>query len=226
MIGKTIHHCSQCEYKTTRRWDRDRHFQKIHAKNVIQPQQNKIKAPSPNQMEIPEVKPLNTNQVYHTASDQHQQVIGNKCYSSHGETEKFDRIMHNQDNQQYGCETESKCFKEEYFTLQNDHIRLLRENQKLKEEYSSLEQNFTQYNDKRMRSSQESTDKFNRFYQAVHRKKWSVNQSQEGKCTRRIGNKIATVNNRFSMKWRKLVSKKNLPDSIRKIISKYLNNKV
>ena len=226
MIGKTIHHCSQCEYKTTRRWDRDRHFQKIHAKDVIQPQQDEIKAPSPNQIEIPEIRPLDSNQVYHPASDQHQQVIGNRCNSSHGESEKFDGRMHNQDNQQYGGGAGSNCFKEEYITLQDDYINLLRENQKLKQEYSSLEKNFTQYNDKRLRRSEESTDKFNRFYQAVHRKPCSVNQSQEGKCTRKIANNVATINNQFSKKWRKLLCKKNLPDSIGKIISKYLNNEV
>ena len=27
---KTIHYCSQCDYKSTRRWDRDRHVRIIH----------------------------------------------------------------------------------------------------------------------------------------------------------------------------------------------------
>ena len=31
MVGKTIHNCSQCEYKTTRRWNRDTHFKRKHA---------------------------------------------------------------------------------------------------------------------------------------------------------------------------------------------------
>ena len=34
MSGKTIHYCNVCDYKTTRRWDRDRHFQKKHAQSV------------------------------------------------------------------------------------------------------------------------------------------------------------------------------------------------
>ena len=200
MIGKTIHHCSQCEYKTTRRWDRDRHFQKIHAKNVIQPQQNKIKAPSPNQMEIAEIRPLKINQVHHPASDQQQQVIGNRSNSSHGEIEKFDGGMHNQDNQQYGCETGSKFFKEEYITLQNEYNRLLRENQKLKQEYSSYEKNFTQYNDKRLRSPEESTEKFDRIYQAVHRKTSNLNHFQ--KKMSELGKYIVKIQANDEKQWK------------------------
>ena len=82
------------------------------------------------------------------------------------------------------------------------------------------------YNNKRLRSSEESTDKFDRFHQALHRKTCSVNQSQEGNYPRKIANKVANVNNKFSLKWRKLLYKKNLSDSIGKIISKYLNIEV
>ena len=171
---KMSHQCDLCDYQSIYRQNLNRHKNKKHGigqapttvsvgqvgdrvPNTVSVDQDggcapttvsastcKSKAPSPNQMELPEIRPLDTKQVHHPAPDQHQQVIGNRCNTSHGETEKFDGRMHNQDNQQYGCDTGSKCFKEEYITLQNDFISLLRENQKLKQEYSSLQKNFMQ----------------------------------------------------------------------------------
>ena len=44
MVGKTIHNCSQCEYKTTRRWNRDAHFKRKHANMESTFQQTKAKA--------------------------------------------------------------------------------------------------------------------------------------------------------------------------------------
>ena len=94
---------------------------------------------------------------------------------------------HNQDYQQHGSETRSNCVKEETITLQNDYSSLLREYQKLKQEYSSLENNFMQLFGKTKhilqdvcgetpiksltkvsKSSERVSDKFDRFYKAVH----------------------------------------------------------
>ena len=50
------------------------------------------KAPSRNQMEVPEIRPLDTNQVHHPAPDQHQQYNERSLRSSEGSPDKFDRF--------------------------------------------------------------------------------------------------------------------------------------
>ena len=71
MVGKTIHNCSQCEYKTTRRWDRDRHFQKIHAKGIIYPQQPEIRTPT--KISNDPTQAPTSIQLHHQVQDQQQQ---------------------------------------------------------------------------------------------------------------------------------------------------------
>ena len=61
MSGKTIHYCNVCDYKTTRRWDRDRHFQKKHAQSVPP------RAPTTMSVD-PRFQPYPTNHASHTTN--------------------------------------------------------------------------------------------------------------------------------------------------------------
>ena len=96
-----LHGCSICKYQTHYKSNLIRHIKTKHeskapngprAPTTVSAAACESKAPSPDQMEVPEVRPHATNQVHHSAPNQHQQYNDRSLRSSEGSSGKFDRF--------------------------------------------------------------------------------------------------------------------------------------
>ena len=97
MVGRTIHHCNRCDYKSDRRWNVERHFLKMHQNlssspdNVVErSQQFPLQQPSQHSLpniDVPALLPVwsGLNEVAY--SDNVDDTLTE--YSSHGKQHDF-----------------------------------------------------------------------------------------------------------------------------------------